>query len=66
MKVLTRQQARWSEYLSQFNLAIRFCPGKLRTKPDASVAATLAGVFAILVNKFCKIMEIFYKFYLPR
>src|SRR3979490_1904016 len=34
-KVLTRRQARWSEYLSQFNLTIRFCPGKLDTKPDA-------------------------------
>jgi len=34
-KVLTRQQARWSEYLSQFNLIIRFCPGRLGTKPDA-------------------------------
>ena len=27
-KVLTRRQAHWSEYLSQFNLVIRFCPGK--------------------------------------
>ena len=34
-KVLTRRQARWSEYLSQFNLIIRFCPGRLGTKPDA-------------------------------
>src|SRR3979490_759668 len=34
-KVLTRRQARWSEYLSQFNLTIRFRPGKLGTKPDA-------------------------------
>ena len=34
-KVLTRRQARWSEYLSQFNLVIRFCPGKLGTKPDS-------------------------------
>ena len=25
-KVLTRRQARWSEYLSQFNLIIRFRP----------------------------------------
>jgi len=33
-KVLTRRQARWSEYLSQFNLVIRFCPGRLGTKPD--------------------------------
>jgi len=34
-KVLTQQQARWSEYLSSFNLIIRFLPGKLGTKPDA-------------------------------
>ena len=34
-KLLTRRQARWSEYLSQFNLVIRFRPGRLGTKPDA-------------------------------
>jgi len=34
-KVLTRRQARWSEYLSQFNLIIRFRPGRLSTKLDA-------------------------------
>ena len=34
-KVLTRCQAHWSKYLSQFNLVIRFCPGKLGTKPDS-------------------------------
>ena len=34
-KVLTRRQARWSEYLSQFNLVIRFYPGRLGTKLDA-------------------------------
>ena len=34
-KVLTRRQARWSEYLSSFNLIIRFRPGKLGAKPDA-------------------------------
>ena len=34
-KVLTHQQARWSEYLCQFNLIIRFRPGKLGAKPDA-------------------------------
>jgi len=34
-KVLTHRQARWSEYLSQFNLVICFCPGCLGTKPDA-------------------------------
>src|SRR5580765_5826311 len=34
-KILNRRQARWSEYLSQFNLVIRFRPGKLGAKPDA-------------------------------
>ena len=34
-KILTRCQFRWSEYLSAFNLVIRFCPGKLGGKPDA-------------------------------
>ena len=34
-KLLTRQQARWSEYLAQFNLVIRFRPGKLSAKPNA-------------------------------
>src|SRR5882672_5848896 len=34
-KILTHQQARWSEYLSGFNLIIHFHPGKLGTKPDA-------------------------------
>ena len=34
-KILTRRQVRWSEYLSQFNMVIRFRPGKLGTKPDA-------------------------------
>src|SRR5882724_5925043 len=33
-KILTRRQAQWSEYLSRFNLIIRFHPRKLRTKPD--------------------------------
>jgi len=31
-KILTRRQARWSEYLSQFNLVIHFCPRRLGTK----------------------------------
>jgi len=31
-KVLTQRQAWWSEYLFQFNLVIRFCPGHLGTK----------------------------------
>jgi len=34
-KALSRCQARWSEFLSQFNLSIKFCPGRLGTKPDA-------------------------------
>jgi len=34
-KVLTQRQVRWSEYLFQFNLVIRFCPGHLGTKLDA-------------------------------
>ena len=34
-KVLTHRQARWSEFLSQFNLVVRFCPGRLGTKPDS-------------------------------
>src|SRR6266436_6237088 len=34
-KLLTCRQARWSEYLSRFNLVIRFRPGKLGAKPDA-------------------------------
>ena len=34
-KVLTRRQARWSEYLAQFNLVICFRPGRLGTKPDS-------------------------------
>ena len=34
-KVLTWRQVQWSEYLSQFNLVIRFRPGCLGTKLDA-------------------------------
>jgi RNase H-like domain found in reverse transcriptase len=33
-KLLTRRQARWSDYLSQFNLVICFRPGRLSMKPD--------------------------------
>ena len=33
-KILTWRQVQWSEYLSQFNLVIRFCSGHLGTKPD--------------------------------
>ena len=34
-KILTHRQACWSEYLSQFNMVICVCPGKLGVKPDA-------------------------------
>ena len=34
-KVLSRRQARWSEYLSAFNMVVRFRPGKLGEKPDS-------------------------------
>src|SRR5271155_434209 len=34
-KVLTRRQARWSEYLSGFNFVVCFRPGRLGTKPDS-------------------------------
>ena len=34
-KLLTRRQVRWSEYLAQFNLLIRFRPERLGKKPDA-------------------------------
>jgi len=33
--MLTQRQVQWSEYLFQFNLIIRFCPGYLSTKPNA-------------------------------
>ena len=35
IKVLIQRQAWWSEYLSQFNLVIKFCSGCLGTKLDA-------------------------------
>ena len=34
MKVLSHRKAWCSEYLSQFNMVIHFCPRKLSTKPD--------------------------------
>ena len=34
-KILSRRQACWLELLSQFNLVICFCPGKLGAKPNA-------------------------------
>jgi hypothetical protein len=33
-KVLTRRQARWSEFLSGFNFVIKYRPGRLGGKPD--------------------------------
>jgi len=33
-KVLSHHQARWSEFLLQFNLIIKFRPGRLEAKPD--------------------------------
>ena len=35
MKLFTQRWARWSKYLLQFNLIIRFHPGKLGAKPNA-------------------------------
>ena len=34
-KVLTRRQARWSEFLSGFNFLVKYRPGRLGGKPDA-------------------------------
>src|SRR6202045_4284373 len=34
VRLLPRRQARWSEFLSQFNFVIRFRPGWLGMKPD--------------------------------
>jgi len=34
-KLLSCRQARWSEFLHQFNMIIRFHPGKLGAKPDS-------------------------------
>src|SRR5882724_10788609 len=36
-KILTRHQARWSEYLLAFNLVIQFRPGKFGTKLNALI-----------------------------
>jgi len=35
LKALSCHQARWSEFLAQFNLTIKFQPGRLGAKPDA-------------------------------
>ena len=34
-KLLSRRQARWSEFLSRFNFKIVYRPGKAEAKPDA-------------------------------
>ena len=34
-KLLSRRQARWSEFLSRFNFRITYRTGKASTKPDA-------------------------------
>ncbi|MBW0512030.1 hypothetical protein O181_051745 [Austropuccinia psidii MF-1] len=34
-KVLTRCQAHWAEFLSEFHLTITYCPGRLATLPDS-------------------------------
>ncbi|MBW0553092.1 hypothetical protein O181_092807 [Austropuccinia psidii MF-1] len=34
-KVLTRRQARWAEFLSEFSFTIAYRPGRLATLPDA-------------------------------
>ena len=34
-KQLSRRQARWSEFLSRFNFAIQYRPGKLNSRADA-------------------------------
>jgi hypothetical protein len=34
-KRLNRRQARWAEFLSEFNFRIKYRPGKQGTKPDA-------------------------------
>ncbi|MBW0574749.1 hypothetical protein O181_114464, partial [Austropuccinia psidii MF-1] len=34
-KALTRCQAHWAEFLSEFHLSMTYCPGRLATFPDA-------------------------------
>ncbi|MBW0594069.1 hypothetical protein O181_133784 [Austropuccinia psidii MF-1] len=34
-KILTRHQAHWAEFLSEFHFSITYCPGRLATLPDA-------------------------------
>ncbi|MBW0587608.1 hypothetical protein O181_127323, partial [Austropuccinia psidii MF-1] len=33
--ILTRRQARWAEFLSEFHFSITYCPGRLTTLPDS-------------------------------
>src|SRR5258708_19374066 len=33
-KKLSRRQARWAKFLGQFNMKVRFRPGRLGSKPD--------------------------------
>jgi hypothetical protein len=59
-KVLTHQQAHWSEFLSQFNLVIQFCPGHLRTKPDLMLSlddgmSTQKGGIMATLQSICRI-----------
>ena len=39
-KLLSRRQARWSEFLSRFDFQIRYRPGKQGGKPDALTRRT--------------------------
>ena len=39
-KVLNRRQARWAEFLSEFNFKISYRPGKQGTKPDSLTRRT--------------------------
>ncbi|MBW0563374.1 hypothetical protein O181_103089 [Austropuccinia psidii MF-1] len=49
-KALTRPQARWAEFLSEFHFTITYCPGRLATLPDA----LSLEVFSDLVDKIQK------------
>ena len=51
-KILTRRQARWSEYLSQFNLVIRFFTSFDETTPGPD-SVNLSRNIASLVQRVC-------------
>ncbi|MBW0532328.1 hypothetical protein O181_072043 [Austropuccinia psidii MF-1] len=34
-KVLTRRQAHWAEFFSEFHFSITYCPGRLASHPNA-------------------------------